>query len=131
MEPKVSLPFSQEPATGPYPEPDATTPQLAILFPSILILSSHLLLGLPNGSSLQAFRPKFCTHFSCHMRATCPDHLKHPELGNSLRDLHVPDRVSDVSLVTSSTSRGISRYESSIEFRVRSDNLGIKELNTD
>jgi hypothetical protein len=43
MEPEVSLPFAQEPANGPYPEPDAFSPQLPIYFPkNHLILLSHL-----------------------------------------------------------------------------------------
>jgi len=33
MEPDVSLPSLQEPAAGPYHEPDESTPQLTILFP--------------------------------------------------------------------------------------------------
>jgi hypothetical protein len=32
MGPEGSLPFSQEPASGSYPEPDASTPHLPILF---------------------------------------------------------------------------------------------------
>jgi hypothetical protein len=32
MEPEGSLPCSQKPAISPYPEPDETSPQLAILF---------------------------------------------------------------------------------------------------
>jgi hypothetical protein len=32
MEPEVSLPCSQEPATGPYPEPDEANPRLLTLF---------------------------------------------------------------------------------------------------
>jgi hypothetical protein len=35
MEPEGSLPSSQEPSTGPYPEPDRSNP--------------HLRLGLPSG----------------------------------------------------------------------------------
>jgi hypothetical protein len=33
MEPESSLPLSQEPAIGPYPEPDESSRQLPILFP--------------------------------------------------------------------------------------------------
>jgi hypothetical protein len=33
MEPEGSLPCSQQPATGPYPEPEDSSPYLLILFP--------------------------------------------------------------------------------------------------
>jgi hypothetical protein len=33
MEPEGSLPYSQEPATGPYPEPDVSGLHLPIVFP--------------------------------------------------------------------------------------------------
>ena len=43
---------------------------------SILILSSHLRLGLPSGSFPQVSSPKPCTHLSPPpIRATCPAHL--------------------------------------------------------
>jgi hypothetical protein len=47
MEPEGSLPCSQEPSTGPYPEPDKSSSYHPILR-SILILSSNLRLGLPS-----------------------------------------------------------------------------------
>jgi hypothetical protein len=31
MKPEGSLPYSQEPATGPYPEPDESTPNTLFL----------------------------------------------------------------------------------------------------
>jgi hypothetical protein len=33
MEPEGSLPYSQDPATGRYPEPDESSPHLPTLFP--------------------------------------------------------------------------------------------------
>jgi len=35
MEPEVSLPCSQEHATGPYPDPDESSPHLLTLFCNI------------------------------------------------------------------------------------------------
>jgi len=35
MEPEVSLPCSQQPAIGPYPEPDASSPHIPTYFPKI------------------------------------------------------------------------------------------------
>jgi len=35
MEPKVLLPWLQEPATHPCPEPEASSPHLPTLFPKI------------------------------------------------------------------------------------------------
>jgi hypothetical protein len=51
MEPEGSLLYSQVPATCPYPEPTPSSPHNPLQLPerSILILSSHLRLCLPNG----------------------------------------------------------------------------------
>jgi hypothetical protein len=52
MDAEGSLPYSQQPATGPYPEPDESSP-LPPSFPvslrSVLILFSRICLGLPSG----------------------------------------------------------------------------------
>jgi hypothetical protein len=73
MEPKSLLPYSQEPATGPYPEPDESCPHLQTLFifdpfvynPPIYYNVSQ------EVSSHKLFRPKSCTNFSpphvCYM----------------------------------------------------------------
>jgi hypothetical protein len=45
MEPEVSLPYSQKPSTGPYPEPDRSSPYHPILSKIYLILSTYLRLG--------------------------------------------------------------------------------------
>jgi hypothetical protein len=53
MEPEGSLSYSQVPATCPYPEPTPSSPTTPpTSWRSILILSSHLRLGLPNGCHL-------------------------------------------------------------------------------
>ena len=50
MEPESSLQNSQEPAICPYPEPDQFIPSdYLISWRSVLMLSSHLRLGLPSG----------------------------------------------------------------------------------
>jgi hypothetical protein len=48
MDPEGSLSCSQEPTTGPYPEPDEFSPHhcILILLRSFLVFSSHLRLGL-------------------------------------------------------------------------------------
>ena len=71
MEPQSSLPYSQAPATCPYPEPARSTP-----YPYIFILSSYLRLGLPSGLLPSGFNTKtLYTPLLSSIRATCPAHL--------------------------------------------------------
>jgi hypothetical protein len=61
MEPEGSLPRSQEPSTGPYPQPDQCSPRHPILssfLRFILILLSHLRLYLSSGPFPSGFRMK-------------------------------------------------------------------------
>jgi hypothetical protein len=72
MESRGSLLCTQQPDTGPYPKPDASSPHLPnpISLRSILILSSHLHLGLPSGPFPSDFPTKilYAFHISpiCH-----------------------------------------------------------------
>jgi hypothetical protein len=63
MEPGGSLPHSQEPDTCPYPEPAQSSPcPHSTSWRPILILSSHLRLGLPSGRLPSVSPPKSCMH---------------------------------------------------------------------
>jgi hypothetical protein len=75
MQPEGSLPCSQEPSTGPYPEPDHSSlyhPILSLLI-SILILPTRLRLGLPSGLFPSGFPT--CIPLLPHICATCHAHL--------------------------------------------------------
>ena len=78
MEPESSLLYSQVPATSHLswansiqsPQPPPTS------WRSILILSSHLHLGLPIGLSPSGFPSRtLCTSLPCPIHTTCPAHL--------------------------------------------------------
>jgi hypothetical protein len=78
MEPEGSSPYTQQPATRPYPEPDQSSlrPPHPTSRRSILILSSHLRLGLPSGLFPSGFPTKaLYAPLLSPIRATCPAHL--------------------------------------------------------
>jgi hypothetical protein len=78
MEPQGSLPHSQVPAICPYPEPARSSPYPPdpTSWRSILMLFSHLRLGLPSGFFPQVSPPKtLYTPLLSPTRATCPAHL--------------------------------------------------------
>jgi hypothetical protein len=81
MEPEGSLPFTQEPSTSPYPEPDQSSRYQLVLI-SILILSTHPRLDLPSGLFPSA-TPTNILYAFISIRATCPAHyppwLDHPD----------------------------------------------------
>jgi hypothetical protein len=75
-EPSGSSPYSQQPATGLYPEPNGSTlhPQTVSLT-SILIPSYHLYLGLPSCLHLVFPTKTLYTFLSSAMLSTCPARL--------------------------------------------------------
>jgi hypothetical protein len=76
METESLLTCSQEPTTGPYPIPDEYVPCLR----SLLVLSSHLLVGLPSGPFPQGLTTNILDAFLLsNMRATCHSHLILPD----------------------------------------------------
>ena len=75
MEPEGSFTHSQVPNTCPYPEPHQSSPcpPHPTSWISIIILSTHLRLGLPSGLFPSGFPTKtlYTTHLT-PIRATCP-----------------------------------------------------------
>jgi hypothetical protein len=72
-EPEGSLPCSQGPTTSPYPEPDRSSSchPHPISLRSILILCTHLCLGLPSGLFWLPHQNPTCIPL-LPIRATCP-----------------------------------------------------------
>jgi hypothetical protein len=75
MEPEVSLSCSQEPSTGPYPEPDQYSSYHSIIS-KIYFNIIHLRLGLPSGLFPSGFPTNILYAFLFSpIRATCSPHL--------------------------------------------------------
>jgi len=76
MEPEGSLPYSQEPVTCSYPEPEQSSPRSRFLLlddPLDVTPSSHLGLGLSSGLFPSGFPTKNpYTALHSLLRATCP-----------------------------------------------------------
>jgi len=85
MEPEGSLPHSQKPATCPYPEPARSYPYPPhpTSYRSILILSSHVRLGLPSGLFPPGFPAK-----TLHKPLLSPHTRYMPRLSHSSRFDH-------------------------------------------
>jgi hypothetical protein len=76
MELEGLLSYSQEPFTGPYPEPDPSSPFHPISLRSSSILPTHIHLGVPSGLFPSGFATSILYEFLfAPFLSTCPVHL--------------------------------------------------------
>jgi hypothetical protein len=86
MEPDASLPLSQDPTTGPYPEPDETSPHFPLRY--ILTLPFHLSLSFPSGLFPSGFLTEMYAiphgpNACCMFRQSHPPRFDHPNNNNN------------------------------------------------
>jgi hypothetical protein len=89
MEHELSLPCSEDPATGPYTEPveSIQRPHILFILTFILVSSSHINLRLAKGLLPSGFEIKIlCDFLISPMRAACSAHF-------ILLDLITPNNI--------------------------------------
>jgi len=81
------IPYSQQSATGTYPEPDASSPNKRPIYLIYTLISYHLRPGLLSGLFPSGIPTKILYAFLVlSLRAMCPNHLIFLDLGRGLLD---------------------------------------------
>jgi hypothetical protein len=93
MEPEGSLLCSQQPAIGPYPEPDKSTTSHPTSPRFVLIFSLIYAQAFQVVPSLLVFQPKFCIHCSYPHACYMPVHFIFLDL-ISLNEVKYSQRVA-------------------------------------
>jgi hypothetical protein len=107
MVPEGYLPCSQEPSTGPYPEPDPSSSYHPILSKFNLNIIPHLRLGLPSGLFPSGFATKIPYAFPFLPYAFC---MPCPYNSHSLDHSHYMARYTSYDAPQYTTSSPASYY---------------------